>query len=215
MKIIQLFFSILAISLCSCNKTDDFNYPEGTVGVSKIIYYPSVKTSGDKFIILKQGDSYTDAGADATLNGESVDYATDVTVNTAVPGVYNLTYSAVNSQGYSATDWRTVVVIGNDVASNNFSGTYLRAATGVTSTWTKIADGVYMVENPGGAGTGAGLTVTLVNYMGSSITIPRQISADFGEVSSEQETYSSATGKVSYIYHAGGYGTALRTFTKQ
>jgi hypothetical protein len=127
-------------------------------------------------------------------------------------------YTATNPQGFSATDWRTVVVIGNDVAANDFSGTYLRAATGVTSTWTKTASGVYTVENPGGAGVGAGLQVIVVNYTGIQISIPQQESADFGGlVSSEDETYTLTPPppQYSWIFHATNYGTSLRTFIKQ
>jgi hypothetical protein len=201
----------------SCSKNPSFNYPAGTVGISKIIYFPSVSIVGQHLIIIAQGASYTDPGVNATLAGQNITPTITGTVDPTTPGVYNITYSATNAQGYSSSDWRTVVVIGSDVASNDFSGTYLRAATGVTSTWTKDSTGVYTVENPGGASVGAGETVTAVNYTGSQIAIPQQISADFGEVSSSDETYNATANPVTYswIFHAAGYGTSLRTFTKQ
>jgi hypothetical protein len=92
----------------------------------------------------------------------------------------------------------------------------LRAATGVTSTWTKIGDGIYSVENPGGS-AGVGQTVIAVNYTDTKIAIPHQISADFGEVSSANETYSLTPPPPTYtwVFLAGGYGTGPRTFTKQ
>jgi hypothetical protein len=218
MKInIILVLGIAILAGASCNKGSDFNYPAGTVGISKIIYFPAVSIIGDRLAIIAQGSAYTDPGVNSTLAGATVTPTITGTVDPTTPGVYVITYSASNPQGYSASDWRTVVVIGNDVAASDLSGTYLRAATGVTSTWTKDSTGVYTVENPGGASVGAGETVIAVNYTGSMISIPQQISPDFGEVSSSSETYSATASPVTYswIFHAAGYGTGLRTFTKQ
>lgn len=215
MKIISIIFSLFLMSvLFSCNKTD-FNYPPGTVGKSKIVYFPSVTIKGDRLVIINQGSTFTDPGVDALLNGTAVQFTTTGNVDANTPGIYDLAYSAMNPEGYSASDWRTVVVIGNDVSSNDFSGVYLRPATGITSTWSKIKDGVYSVENPGGS-SGVGKTVIAVNYTGTKIAIPHQVSPDFGEVSSSNETYNlNMPPTYSWVFHAGGYGTALRTFVKQ
>jgi hypothetical protein len=212
-----LILLFMTIGLASCDKEKDYNYAEGTVGRSKIVSFPLIETKGDKLIILTQGATYTEAGAAATLGGATATYTTSGTVNTAQGGVYNLTYTASNPEGYTASDWRTVVVIGNDVSANNFSGTYLRSVTSVTSTWTKTASGIYTVENPGGAGAGVGLTVIAVNYTGNKIAIPHQISPDFGEVSSGSESYTltPAPPQYTWVFFAGGYGTGTRTFVKQ
>ena len=211
-----LFFLIALVMISACNKKDNFNYPDGTVGISSIIYYPVISISGSRLIIVQPGNTYTDPGASATLNGKVVTYKT-VGAVTTTPGVYVIQYIASNAQNYTATDWRTVVVIGADVAGNDFSGTYLRSSNGVTSTWTKTANGVYSVENPGGAASGVGLKVIAVNYQGSSkISIPQQISPDFGLVSSGSELYTAtAPIKYQWIFHASGYGTSARTFVKQ
>jgi len=215
MNIKTLFLSLFALAALASCKKDDFNYPEGTVGHSKIVYFPLVTIKGSHLIILNQGQTYTDPGVTATLNNAATTYTTSGTVNTAAGGVYNLTYTATNSQGYSASDWRTVVVIGSNVAANDFSGTYVRAATGVSSTWTKTATGIYDVENPGGAGVGAGLHVIAVNYTGNKIAIPKQDSPDYGVVSSASETYNPGPpANYSWIFFAAGYGTSLRTFSK-
>jgi Domain of unknown function (DUF5011) len=216
MRIPSILISAVILSvLFSCNK-HDFNYPEGTVGISKIVYFPSVTIKGDRLMIINMGSTFTDPGAEATLNGASVQYTTSGSVDVNTPGIYDLTYSASNPQGYSASDWRTVVVMGNDISTHDLSGVYLRPATGITSTWTMTADGVYSVENPGGS-SGVGQTVIAVNYTGLKIAIPHQISPDFGEVSSSNESYTLTPPPATYswIFHAGGYGTGLRTFVKQ
>ena len=215
MKIQSFIIIAVFCTVVSCNK-DDFSYPKDTVGISKIIYFPSIAINGDRLIILKRGDSYSELGAKALLNGDSVSYKTTGQVNTSIAGVYDLTYTAVDAQGYSASDFRTVVIIGNDVTNNDFSGTYLRTGF-ATSTWTKTANGIYTVENPGGATAGAGLTVIAVNYTGDKIKIPHQISPDLAEVRSQDETYDTTANPVTYSWEfiAGGYGAYLRTFIKQ
>src|SRR3954471_22809288 len=97
--IITLFLSML---LFACGK-DDFNYPEGYVGSSKITYYPEVTTKGGRLTIVNQGSTYTDQGATATVKGAAGTYTTTGTVNTAVPGIYRIEYSAKNEDGFSAS----------------------------------------------------------------------------------------------------------------
>src|SRR5579863_8845540 len=104
MKIAKIFIPLFIIAtLLSCNKYD-FNYPPGTVGISKIIYFPSVAIIGQKLIIIKQGASFTDPGATALLNGVAATYVTAGTVDPTTPGVYGITYTASNPQGYTASD---------------------------------------------------------------------------------------------------------------
>lgn len=218
MKQILSIALLSAVFFTSCKK-DDINNTDEKVGHSRVTNFPEISIKGDRLIILNQGATYTEPGATALIKGADVQFQTNGTVNTAVPGVYNLTYSAQNADGYSASDWRTVVVIGNDVAANDFSGNYNRAATGTTTTWTKKAAGVYEINNPGGAATGYGLKAIVVNYQGSKIKIPRQLGVDPAgspiEVSSGSESYNSATSTYSWIFFAPGYGTASRTFVKQ
>ncbi len=214
------FLSSVAF-LQGCSKEPDFDYPENEVGSSKIVYFASVEIKGERLIILNQGTPFTDPGVTASLNGEPVEAPSAVTVNVNVPGVYNLEYVAKNPEGFAASDWRTVVVISNSaqVANNDFSGTYLRD-NGVSVIWKKTANGVYTVENPGGAAVGVGFFVTLVNYEGNKIAIPKQIAFDPSlpgpnTVNSTSESYSPGSpAEVKYAFIAGGYGTQVRNFTK-
>jgi hypothetical protein len=226
LKIAKALLLVAVITLASCNKSN-FNSPAGTVGISKIVYFPLIQIKGDRFLTLTQGGSFTDPGASATLNGDTTSFTVSGSpgsVDPNTPGVYTLTYTAKNQQGFTATDWRMVVVVPTSVGSdpiastNDFSGTYLRAATGVTSTWTKIATGVYMVENAGGASSGKGNLVIAVNFSGNTISIPAQADPYYGgTVSSSSETYNASATPVTYswVFHAPNYGTSLRTFTKQ
>ena len=224
-RIVSIVF-LSSLFFVSCSK-DEINNTETQVGSSKVIFFPSVATKGEKLVLLTEGDAYTDAGATATINGAEVAYETSTSVNTSIPGVYNLVYTAKNAEGFEASDWRTVVVIGKDVAANDYSGTYMRfnadgTPFGVSSTWTKKAPGVYEVDNPGGAASGVGYKVIVVNYQGNKIKMPRQLAVDpddetTKEVSTTSETYTatSVPAKYSWVFLAGGYGTATRYFQKQ
>lgn len=224
MKIKTLIISAVTLGIfASCNKTD-FNYPEGTVGKSKIIYFPAIAIKGDKITSVVEGTAYTDPGATATLNGADVQFTTSTTITASTaPGVYTISYSASNPQGYSASDFRIVAVIpaaiASDpaIASSDLSGTYLRAATGVTSTWTKIGPGAYAVENAGGAGTGAGLYSVIENTSATSIAMPEQDSPYYGgTISTSNEVFAAGPPvSFSYIFHAPNYGSGVRSFVKQ
>ncbi|WP_276482767.1 immunoglobulin-like domain-containing protein [Paraflavitalea pollutisoli] len=214
------------VGLCllfSCAKEPSFNYPEGTVGISKVVNFPSVAIKGERLIIQNQGVAYTEPGVEAFLQGQTVQYATSGTVDANTPGVYELVYSASSPDGYSASDWRTVVIMSTaaDVTSNNYAGTYKRDQNGLNMVWTKTGRGLYDVENPGGADAGVGFVVKLVNYQGSKIAIPKQQAYDpsisgLNTIKSTSEVYRPAAVPVTvdWILQAGGYGTGLRTFKK-
>lgn len=222
--ILQLCLPVLGVVLLqACAKEPSFDYPEGTVGSSKVVNFPAVAIKGERLIIQDQGAPYTEPGAEATLQGQTVQYTTAGSVDVNTPGVYELEYSASSPDGYSATDFRTVVIISTaaDVTNNNFAGSYNREATGLNNTWTKTGRGVYDVDNPGGAAAGVGFIVKLVNYEGNKIAIPRQKAFDpsingLNEIKSTDEVYRAdeVPITVDYIILAGGYGTGLRTFRK-
>jgi hypothetical protein len=221
---IQIGLIILGVVLLqACAKEPSFDYPEGYVGRSKVVNFPSVAIKGERLIIQNQGVAYTEAGAEAALQGQPVTYTTTGSVNINEPGVYELTYSASSPDGYSASDFRTVVIMSTatDVTNNNFAGTYHRELTGLNSTWTKTGRGLYEVENPGASAAGAGFVVKLVNYKGTSISIPRQQVYDpsidgLNVIKSTSEVYRATAVPVTvdWILLAGGYGNGLRTYTK-
>jgi hypothetical protein len=224
-SIIRLTIILFTVSLlAACGKEPVFNNDDKKVGISRVVYFPSVAIKGERLIIINQGTAFTDPGVDAQLNGQAVNTTTTGSVNVNTPGVYNLTYSASSPDGYSASDWRTVVVMSNSaqVTNNNFSGTYQRPGF-ATATWTKTGRGIYTVDNPGGAPTtGVGFIVTLVNYDANKIAIPKQQAYDpssdgLNTISSNSEVYRAGDTPVTvdYALTAGGYGTQVRNFIKQ
>ena len=223
-KILINFICVAAglLVLQACKKDVDFDYAPDTVGSSKVVYFPTVSIKGEHTIIIDQGTAWTDPGVTAVLNGQPTTATSSVTVNTNVPGVYNLEYVATNPEGYTASDWRTVVVMSTSaqLTNNNFAGTY-RRDNGINMVWTKTGRGVYNVDNPGGAGVGVGFIVKMVNYDANKIHIPKQLAFDpsiggLNTISSNSEIYNASATPVSvrWALTAGGYGTQVRNFTK-
>jgi hypothetical protein len=209
---------LVGVALFSCNK-DNFNYKPGYVGISKITTYPTITVAGDAYIYVPKGGTYTDPGATAKAGTADVKVVTSGLPDVNTVGVYTESYTATNTDGFSASGTRTIAVYSTDAsaATNDYSGTYLRASTGAVATWTKVAPGVYFVDNPGGA-VGVNLQVILFNPTGSTITIPQQIAGGNSTSSSQESTVTGPGGTlISYKMELinPGYGASVRSFVKQ
>jgi hypothetical protein len=221
MKKFKIYIGLALVSmiLFSCTKTPTFNYPDGYVGISKITNYPTITLNGATYMAVAKGTTFTDPGAIAIAGGKSIPVTASGTVNTNTVGVYLVSYTAVNSDGFPASGIRYVAVYSTDATAqaNDFTGTYLRASTGATAVWTKVAPGVYTINNPGGA-VGVNLTVFAFNPTGYTISIPPQIAGGSPTSSSTESTVPGAGGTlVSYMMKIinPGYGTSTRSFVKQ
>lgn len=107
--------SLLALASCS----------KDTEGLTGITYYPVLELDGPIYDSAIAGTPFVDPGYSASLNGE--DYTDHVVVSTKMdlnnpkPGYYAITYSATNSDGFSAAATRYVLVSDN---SDPVSGYY-------------------------------------------------------------------------------------------
>lgn len=214
------YSTLLIISfflLFSCNKEKVIDTPT-QVGISKVTFFPVLTLKGDNIIAIENGTTFTDPGATAKAGETEVPVTISGTVNTNQNGVYTLTYTAVNSDGFSASIIRTVAVFKTaaDAAAHNLSGDYIRGATGTITTWERLAPGVYLVTNPGGAVSGAALTVIAFNPADFTISVPLQRSSDGNISSASSITYTNSNPPMyTWVFNNPGYGTALRTFVKQ
>jgi hypothetical protein len=218
-KIFGLTCCWLVVAIYSCNKETIVDTPE-QVGISKVAYYPSIQIIGPAFVAVTEGTGYSDPGATAILNGDTITYTTSMVITSSTAaGVYAINYTATSPDG-SNSDQRVVAVVPASVVadpviiSHDYSGVYLRAATGVTSTWTKIYTGVYTVENPGGS-SGVGQMVIATNYSANNIQIPEQDSPAFGGTVKSSDATLDPPGTYTWIFLAPGYGTGPRSFAKQ
>jgi len=185
-----------------------------TEGLSRITYYPVLTIKGEQWNSVLVGDSFTDAGVTATEGESEIEVTTTGTVNTSVPGVYTLTYTATSKDGFSASTRRYVGVIDPAAAAMDLSGQYRRNVTAFgVSTVTKLGPGLYQSNNVGGVAVpGPSVTVKFYHWQGNKIGAPVQ------DVSGSE--FSTINGTiipgVSYTWTVinPGYGTAARTFVK-
>jgi Domain of unknown function (DUF5011) len=200
-----LFFAILC--LCSCKK-------ETTQDVSQVFKVPSIELKGDDVVAIPVGAAYTDAGATYIgEDGSKKDIQSSAsTVNPAAPGLYFVTYKQKSNSGIYETEVVRLVAVTSVNNPVDRSGTYLRAATGINCFIKKIANGVYQVTNPGGAGVGINTVVYFVETALNTYICPTQPTGagDFAVI----EINFTATGATWRVQNAG-YGTGVRTFTRQ
>lgn len=72
---------------------------------------PVITVIGQTSLSIAQGTNYTDAGATAVDNVDgNVSVSTSGSVNTAVPNIYTITYTAIDSSNNASTKTRTVTV---------------------------------------------------------------------------------------------------------
>lgn len=140
---IGLFF-FAAVLLGGCEK-------ETTKDISEITYYATFDMQGDAYIILEVGTPYVEPGVTATADGIDLPVVTEGSVDSDVPAVYYINYSAVNDDGYSATVTRKVRIIEYGFDGTDISGTYAGIRNnkdkGGTVTITKIGPGVYETDD--------------------------------------------------------------------
>lgn len=142
--ILILIASALALFAVSCKKE--------SAGVTKITYYPVFELKGDNPLVVTVGSTFTDPGFTATLEGADItNQATvDSNVDASQMGVYEVSYSATNKDGYSYTATRTVIVanpgnIDNVYISETSMGT--RSYSGCITVITKETDGSYIIDD--------------------------------------------------------------------
>jgi len=219
-----LFITLLtAFVLSSC--TDE------TAGVSHIVSYPVVKLKGDAALTLLVNGTYTDAGFTATKGTTDLSSSVKVTgaVDPTKTGIYTITYSVTDADGYSASARRYVGVITAAAAALDISGTYRRNAGALGYAIVKKTSypGLYTNNNPGGAtadGTSTaagGVSVTnIVIYMfqtdATVVSAPSQ-SSTAGEFACTGGIYDAtgASPLYKWVCVNSGYGTSVRTFIKQ
>ena len=208
----NILMSLLCITMLSLSSCDT----ETTGDVSRVTYYAVIEINGDSEVIINQGDAWTDPSADVSLNGEPYPFETSTVVNTNVPGVYYITYSAVNAEGYAASATRTVVVVSTSPETCDLSGNWKRSNNS-PGVMTKTADRFYTYNNAGGV-TGANqLTVTVINVNDVQLYIPYNENASpsgLTVVSYQPGTISSCNAISWSLSASGFYGNFVRTFTR-
>lgn len=160
--------------ISSCEKDPVISTPE-RVGISKVTFYPTFTFTGNDFLSIVQGSPFTDPGIKASAGGSDIPVITTGTVDVSTVGIYILTYTATNSDGFSATATRTVVVIPSaEVPGVDLSGEYMTTGGTPNATITKVAPGVYFTTNCWGNGSAAIISAYFICTDGATLLIPLQ-----------------------------------------
>lgn len=103
-KILYSLFVSLAFVFASCD--------ESTQDTSKITYFIDLELEGETTMLWPKGTPFADPGYMAILDGEDVTSEVIVSgvLNVNTPGVYTLSYAAVNIDGFANTKQRTIFV---------------------------------------------------------------------------------------------------------
>jgi len=132
--------------ISSCKKQSVVITPD-RVGISRVTYYVTITLTGGDFISVVQGSTFTDPGAKGEAGGQDVPVTAAGTVDASTVGLYTITYSATNKDGFQSTVTRTVVVIpAAETPGVDLSGTYVAVPVGTTpgpANINKVAPGVY------------------------------------------------------------------------
>lgn len=186
---------------------------------SDITYYPTFEVIGGQYIMVESGTTFNDPGIIASAGESELPVTISGSVNTGQVGVYTLTYSATNADGFSASTSRYVIVADDPdfIAGNDLSGGYTRDANAAHKmTLTKIADGFYQASDllpPNN------IRAVIAQVSDTEIIIPAQ-SSPFGEIGAGPTVFpgSSATivggSDISLALYIGCCGIFNRTFLK-
>ncbi len=194
---------------------------EESANLGKITNYPTIKINGEMIVILNDGDTYTELGAVALAGTEVLPLVTEGKVDTSKPGVYEVDYSAKNSDGYPTTQTRTIIVLKNGPSAINLEGTFARNGANINNV-TRISDRVYTCDNAGGlpspyAPDDNRVTLKFYNLDDVQIYAPQQSDVSPTGLSARTNVGTIVSpNEFSWVLIASGvYGSAVRKFIRQ
>jgi hypothetical protein len=218
-SIIKYYSCLLMLVLLAmgCKKDPDVHITEEQVGDSKVTFFVDFVMKGGEFEAVVKGKPYTDPGVTATEKGEPVDVKVAGSVNVNEVGIYRLTYSATNKDGFSKSINRYVGVLPEEPdPSVDLSGNY-SSSTSPGATITKVADGFFHTTNCWGGGSVVVIPALFMCTDGKTLYLPIQSLGGERIVAEEPGVY--ANGKITWTLNRvdfdGGNGLELeKVWTK-
>ena len=176
--------------MVACSSQPFFQISAGNITIQQAVdnTAPVITITGSNNIEIVKGQTYTDAGATATDNFDSiVSVITIGTVDTSVLGVYAITYSAIDAAGNNAIPvTRTITVIADTIAPvitlNDASTVEVFVGTNYTdagATALDNLDGVVTVSSVGTVDTTTTgsyeITYTATDNAGNTTVVKRTV----------------------------------------
>lgn len=203
---------IMLMTITACRKVPD--------NVSQIekASWPTITISGSQFYSIPVGGSLPSISATAydSVIMESYPVSLDASgIDINTPGLYVVAIKSKNKFGYISS--KNVAVAVTDIAEAwNLSGEYRRTSNNAPVNLTEVANGLYEVDDVGGAPTFQ-VTGYFIQINDSTIDFPSQPSTLAGEIDCINETFTVAGVDTSYGWNVvnPNFGPAFRTFVKQ
>ncbi|MEC5142413.1 immunoglobulin-like domain-containing protein [Chitinophaga sp. 212800010-3] len=206
------------IIFSSCTKNS-----EGVIKQTVTPVYPVITLKGDPALAISIGSTYTDPGAtafDSLANSTTTLTPLVNPVDPKTPGVYFVNFQAINKWGYRTQATRLVLVTSTP-ASDDISGTYKRTSNSAVVHITKLATGLYSVDNLGGVAAGNNPVFFFPYVIGltdlNTLVGPNQ-PTPLGGIFLDKTSIDRSGGTVTLkwaIEAPQGFGNSVRTFVKQ
>ncbi len=127
MKKLLLYTTLVALTLVSCNADLE------SEGISRITYFPEFVLEGEDFYIIDEGDPFVEPGISVLEQGSVIPFTSTFkgrytgfsgsTIGTDADQ-YNLTYDAVNKDGFAASESRTIAAVNTGDLLTSIEGAY-------------------------------------------------------------------------------------------
>ena len=207
--IIPILTILFAGILPGCEKKS-----EGVV--TKIITYTAIELKGRAAMSIPLNGTYSEPGY--TAKDGDADMTGQVTVSGAVDpataGVYTITYTALNSEGYATVEYRFVGVYEPGIESMNISGTYQRTTNNAVVKVSKTPEvGVYINNNPGGVSGYTDMDIYMFHYSADVVAAPEQSSKE-GRFECIDGSYDASNESFVWTCVNDEYEKTPRTFVK-
>ena len=178
-KIIPIIILSLATVFTACNK-DDINNTEDNVGISRVTRFPVFNMQGDRYMSIVQGGTYTEPGVTAKEGTADLTVTTTGSVDVNTVGVYDITYTATNKDGFPGTVTRTIAILPSaEQAGVNIAGDYKYATSSAVSHIVKLAPGFYKTDNVWGA---TSIPSYIITVNGINWILPEATLSGYGPV---------------------------------
>lgn len=127
MKKLLLFTSLVAVTLLGCNVDLE------SEGISRITYFPEFILQGEEFYLIDEGEDFVEPGIKVLEQGSEIPYTSTFRGRyTGYSGStigkeadqYNLTYNAVNKDGFAASESRTIAGVNTGDLVTSIEGAY-------------------------------------------------------------------------------------------
>ncbi|HEX2533604.1 MAG TPA: DUF5011 domain-containing protein [Chitinophagaceae bacterium] len=198
-KISQFLIALCLLVFAGCEKADEINNTEDRIGHSRVTRFPVFTMEGDEFISIVKGGTYTEPGVTAAEGASALTVTTTGTVDASTPGVYELTYSATNKDGFAASVTRTVAVLPEaEQAGVNIAGNYANTGSfSYVAVMKKLAPGFYVADNVWGGGSAAIIPAYILTTDGKNLLVPESYLSPYGGV--EGTGTLDAEGNLTYV----------------